>query len=36
MRLFNKEGFIKVKVEKFIDGNEPNREGCVTSDKMTK
>lgn len=38
MGLFNKkkDDFIKVKVEKMIDWNEPNGEGCMVSDKITK
>ena len=38
MGLFNKkkEDFIKVKVENLIDWNEPNGEGCMVSDKITK
>ena len=40
MRFFNhnktKVGFIEVKVEKLVDWNEPNGEGCVVSDKITK
>lgn len=38
MGLFNtkKEDFIKVKVENLIDWNEPNGEGCIVSDKITK
>jgi len=38
MRLFNseKDEFIKVKVEKLIDWNEPNGEGCMVSDRITK
>jgi hypothetical protein len=31
-----KEEFIKVKVENLIDWNEPNGEGCIVSDKITK
>lgn len=31
-----KEGFIKVKDEKLIDWNEPNGEGCIVSDRITK
>ncbi|MBQ8795352.1 MAG: DUF2185 domain-containing protein [Clostridia bacterium] len=35
--LFNKKGeFIKIKVEKLIEWNEPNGEGCFVSDKITK
>lgn len=38
MELFNKEkdDFIKIKIEKLIDWNEPNGEGCMVSDKITK
>lgn len=38
MGLFSKkkDDFIKVKVEKLIDWNEPNGEGCMVSDKITK
>ena len=38
MGIFNKkkDDFIKVKVEKLIDWNEPNGEGCIVSDKITK
>ena len=38
MGLFSKKNddFIKVKVEKLIDWNEPNGEGCMVSDKITK
>lgn len=38
MELFNKkkDEFIKIKVEKLIDWNEPNGEGCIVSDKITK
>ena len=38
MGLFNKkkEDFIKIKIEKLIDWNEPNGEGCMVSDKITK
>ena len=38
MGLFNKkiDDFIKVKVEILIDGNEPNGEGCMVSDRITK
>ena len=38
MGIFNKkkDDFIKVKVEKLIDWNEPNGEGCMVSDKITK
>lgn len=31
-----KEDFIKVKVENLIVWNEPNGEGCIVSDKITK
>ena len=31
-----KDDFIKIKVEKLIDWNEPNGEGCIVSDKITK
>ena len=38
MKLYNKEkdNFIKIKIEKLIDWNEPNGEGCIESDKITK
>ncbi len=38
MALFNKQKneFIKIKVEKLIDWNEPNGEGCIASDRITK
>lgn len=38
MELFNKkkEDFIKVNVENLIVWNEPNGEGCMASDKITK
>ncbi len=38
MESFNreKEDFIKIKVEKLIDWDEPNGEGCIVSDKITK
>ena len=38
MGIFNKkkDDFIKVKVEKLIDWNEPNGEGYMVSDKITK
>ena len=38
MELFNKEknDFIKIKIEKLIDWDEPNGEGCIVSDKITK
>ena len=40
MGLFNlnkkKADFIKIKVEKLVDWNEPNGDGCVVSDKITK
>ena len=38
MGLFSKkkDDFIKIKVEKLIDWNEPNGEGCMVSDKITK
>ena len=40
MELFNlnkkKADFIKIKVEKLVDWNEPNGDGCVVSDKITK
>ena len=31
-----KNDFIKIKIEKLIDWNEPNGEGCIASDKITK
>ena len=38
MELFKEEknDFIKIKVEKLIDWDEPNGEGCMASDKITK
>lgn len=38
METFNKkkDEFIKIKVEKLIEWNEPNGEGCIASDKITK
>lgn len=38
METFNKKKneFIKIKVEKLIEWNEPNGEGCIVSDKITK
>ena len=40
MELFNlnkkNADFIKIKVEKLVDWNEPNGDGCVVSDKITK
>lgn len=30
------EDFIKVKNEKLVEWNEPNGEGCIVSDKITK
>lgn len=40
MELFNlnkkKADFIKIEVEKLVDWNEPNGDGCVVSDKITK
>lgn len=38
MGLFSKkkDDFINIKVEKLIDWNEPNGEGCIVSDKITK
>lgn len=38
METFNKkkDKFIKIKVEKLIEWNEPNGEGCIVSDKITK
>ena len=40
MELFNlnkkKADFIKIKVEKLVDWNESNGDGCVVSDKITK
>ena len=31
-----KDEFIKINIEKLIDYNEPNGEGCIASDKITK
>lgn len=38
MRLFSKkkDAFIKIKIENLIDWKEPNGEGCIVSDKITK
>lgn len=38
MGIFNKkkDAYIKTKNEKLIDWNEPNGEGCIVSDKITK
>lgn len=38
MALFQtkKKDFIKIKVETLINWNEPNGEGCIVSDKITK
>ena len=38
MGLFHKkkDDFIKIKVESLIDWNEPNGEGCIVSDRITK
>lgn len=38
MGIFNKkkDDFIKIKIEKIIDWNEPNGEGCMVSDMITK
>ena len=38
MGLFNrkKDEFIKIKVKNLIDWKEPNGEGCIVSDKITK
>lgn len=33
---FNENGFIKIEVENLIDWKEPNGEGCMVSDKITK
>lgn len=32
----NETNFISIKVHKLIDWNEPNGEGCIVSDKITK
>ena len=32
----NKNEYIKIEVKKLIDWNEPNKEGCIVSDKITK
>lgn len=32
----NEKGFIKIEVENLIDWKEPNGEGCMVSDKITK
>lgn len=37
MGLFKKkDGFIKINAEQLINWNEPNGEGCIVSDKITK
>ena len=36
MKFFNKKDFIDIKVENLIEWNEPNGEGCVVSDRITK
>lgn len=36
MKLLKKDDFIKVKVENLIEWDEPNGEGCIVSDKITK
>ncbi|MBQ8687878.1 MAG: DUF2185 domain-containing protein [Ruminococcus sp.] len=38
MMSFNdrKDDFIKIEVERLIDWNEPNGNGCIVSDKITK
>ncbi len=38
MGLFNKkkDEFIKIKIEKLINWNEPHKEGCIVSDRITK
>ena len=38
MGLFNKKksDFIKIKIEDLIEWNEPNGNGCVVSDRITK
>ena len=28
--------FLSIKIEKLIDWNEPNGEGCIVSDRITK
>ena len=33
---FNENGFIKIKADNLIDWKEPNGEGCMVSDKITK
>lgn len=35
-KLKKKDDFIKIKVEKLIEWNEPNGEGCIVSDRITK
>lgn len=32
----NKNEFIKIEVKKLVEWNEPNGEGCIVSDKITK
>lgn len=32
----NSNGYIDIKVKKLIEWNEPNGEGCIVSDKITK
>ena len=38
MGLLNKkkDDFIKIKIEELIEWDEPNGEGCIASDKITK
>lgn len=33
---YNKDGFIDIEVKELIKWNEPNGEGCIVSDKITK
>lgn len=35
-KLKKKDDFIKIKIEKLIEWNEPNGEGCIVSDRITK
>ena len=32
----NENGFLDIKVKKLIEWNEPNGEGCIVSDRITK
>ena len=34
--IFNNNDFIQIKIQNLFDWNEPNGEGCIVSDKITK